>query len=718
MAAVVALGAGCVIVRIPEVTSWTSSDLLALAALTATGILVEQFSISIRHRTETENFVLTDAVWVPALLLGRPSVLILAVVLTTVIGQTVKRWAWYKIAFNAGQFALAITAAEAIRSLFPGANTLGLEMWGAAVAAMAGFFVVNEVLVAMIISRIEREPLGSILVLPAGLNLFHAAANITIGMIATLVWVTGPAQLPLVLAPVALSFLAYRGWFQSNQEERQAKELMRTLYEAGQTLFGRLDMRFDFRPFLGEVGRMVNASQVQLVMVDGDTVRLQTSERDLETRVRIEGRTPAEHLSPAIDDFTHVAPIILGGETIGALAVRRRPTLSPSEASLIDALASQVSTKEENERLFRGAEHQRSHLADVIANSSDGIFVVGADGMVGSWNPAMERISRVRERDAVGRPVATVLRSSAEGDGADEPAMLALVPGASQSIQITRGDGTQRWIRYAANPLPGDHGEPAFVVVASDVTAEMQTERMKADFVATVSHELRTPLTPLKGFLLNLREADGSLPAETRREYYDIMIRQTERLEKLIGDLLDASTLNAGGLSIESSLVELGRFVPEHLEEALRYPLARPIGLTMSDEPVWIHADPFRIGQVLANLLSNAFKYSPPDGAVRVEISGIDGRAVIAVHDEGDGIPPEDHVRVFDRFYRVENGLTRNTSGAGLGLYIAKHLVEAMGGALTLSSVVGKGTSFFVSLPRIDPDIIEAAEGSQLAPAV
>jgi PAS domain S-box-containing protein len=719
MGAVVALGALCVAVRLPEIAGWTSRDLVALTVLVVAGTLAEQFNISIRHRTETENFTLTDAVWVPALLLGKPSVLTFAVVLATVFGQALKRWAWYKILFNASQFAVAITAAELVHAAVAGSGTVGTAMWISAILAMGAFFVVNEVVVAMIIASIEREPLRRVLVLPAGLNLFHAAANVTLGMIATLALSTGPEQLPLLIAPLALCFLAYRGWFQANQEDQQAKELMRTLYEAGCALEGRVDESFDFQPFLDLVSRMVNApgdSAVQLVLFDGDSVRHLAYGCEPRVAARVEGRSPAEHLDPAADESTHVAAIGFADHAVGALAVRRRPPLSPSEAALVDALASQLATKQENRELFRETERQRSYLSDVIANSSDGIFVVDAGGRVLSWNPAMERIARVPTSAAEGSAIGEILDARLMEGEADLPGSIPIVAGGTHAVLIARPDGTERWIRYATNSMPGDGTDPSFVVVARDVTAEIEADRLKADFVATVSHELRTPLTPLKGFLLTLRNADGELPEGTRREYYDIMLRQAERLERLITDLLDTSQLESGRVPLEPRLADLRVLIPEQVEEAMRLPGARPIELELPDEPAWVRADTFRLGQALLNLLSNAFKYSPPDGPVALVVSATGSHVAIEVQDRGPGIPADEQGRIFERFYRVESGLTRTTGGAGLGLYISKRLIEQMGGTMSVRSESGAGSTFRVTLPRVDQRLIDGMQAGRIEP--
>src|SRR5205807_709112 len=139
-----------------------------------------------------------------------------------------------------------------------------------------------------------------------------------------------------------------------------------------------------------------------------------------------------------------------------------------------------------------------------------------------------------------------------------------------------RRDESERWIRYTSNSMPArDGGAKAFVVVARDVTAELEAEQMKGDFVATVSHELRTPLTPLKGFLMSLEQGLVEDSAEARHEYYSIMLRQAERLERLINDLLDVSRIDSGKVTMEPLVIQLGEFLAEQVREAEQQPGAR-----------------------------------------------------------------------------------------------------------------------------------------------
>ncbi len=558
------VAAAAILMRVPELRTWTWQDVVATAGLALAAGLSEQFTVGVAHRTETENFSVTDALWVPALILAPQSVLTFSVVLGTLAGHAFRRWAWYKVVFNASQFVLSITAAELVYSRFDLPPTFSLMTWVACALAMSAYFVVNELSVALIISRVEEYSLRQVVLLPGGLNILHAAGNLTIGMLAALVWSNGPVGLPLLIAPIVLSFFAYRGWLQNKREEerRQERDRMLTLYEAGRALFGPLDASFDFQPFLALVRRLVDAAGAELALRDDEQLRVYSSESGQYLVVPNETGTedPAAYVGARPGLSTYLAPVRDGATGTGVLAVHRAAELSAAERTLVDALASQVSARQQNEQLFNETLEQRGHLADVVGSSSDGIFVLSTDRAVLSWNPAMERITGFRAEEVVGRRLGEVLRihSEPEDDGSPDN---GLVLGASEpgDALILRRDGSQRWIRYSSSGMPDRHGAGAsHVVTARDVTAELEADQMKSDFVATVSHELRTPLTPLKGLLQSLDQGLIEDTPETRREYHAIMLRQADRLERLINDLLDVSRIDAGGLEIDGRPVELG----------------------------------------------------------------------------------------------------------------------------------------------------------------
>jgi two-component system phosphate regulon sensor histidine kinase PhoR len=236
------------------------------------------------------------------------------------------------------------------------------------------------------------------------------------------------------------------------------------------------------------------------------------------------------------------------------------------------------------------------------------------------------------------------------------------------------------------------------VVVAHDVTAEVQADQLKHDFVSLVSHELRTPLTPLKGFLRSLLDGVVEDAPEARYEYYRIMLRQTERLERLIADLLDVSQIESGNLLIEPQQIELGYLIRRQVND---YEQQHPSRILFhgAAAPLLVCADAMRVEQVVSNLISNALKYAPRETPIEVSVTAADGRAVVSVRDHGPGIAGPERERVFERFYRSDSATAGRTKGVGLGLFIARNLVEAMGGELGVSSKLGEGSTFAFALP-------------------
>ncbi len=703
----VALAAIGVLLRVPEIRTWSWEEVAATAGLALAAALSEQFTVAVRHRTEAENFSVTDALWVPALILVPPSVLTLSVLLGSLAGHAYRRWAWYKVAFNASQFVVAITVAEFVYRLFDLPSQFGFMTWVACAIAMSCYFAVNEISVALIISRVEELPLREVVLLPGGLNLLHAGGNLTIGMLAALVWHAGPVGLPLLMAPVVLSFFAYRGWVQNKREEEQRREgdRMRTLYEAGRSLVAPLDANFDFQPFLGFVRRLVDAAATELALRDEAGVRAYSSDSGLCLTVPPElgPADPKTFVSARLGLATYIATVRNEADEVGILAVHRTTELSPSERALVDSLASQVSARHRNQQLFDETVEQRGHLADVVGSSSDGIFVVSGAGTVRSWNPAMERITGFLAEEVVGRRSGDVLRIAAGSEAVGStPMELALGIVEPQDTLILRRDGSDRWIRYSSSAMPERQGGgTSHVVTARDVTAELEAEQMKRDFVATVSHEFRTPLTPLKGLLQSLNKGLVEDSPESRREYDAIMLRQVERLERLISDLLDVSRFDSGHLTMDTAPVELGPLLEHEIADASQLTGAREVRFERPDDAVWVIADQLRLGQIVTNLLSNAFKYSPEEAPVTVRLTKLEDVARISVQDRGDGIAIDDQARVFERFYRADKGLTRTAGGFGLGLFIARRLAEAMGGGLVLSSRPGEGSTFSVSLPLL-----------------
>jgi signal transduction histidine kinase len=223
--------------------------------------------------------------------------------------------------------------------------------------------------------------------------------------------------------------------------------------------------------------------------------------------------------------------------------------------------------------------------------------------------------------------------------------------------------------------------------------------------LATVAHEFRNALTPLKGYLTILAK-DGHRPGEVpgeEGEGFRVMLRQADRLERLVSDLLAASTISSGRVPIVPEPMDLRALVLEQME-TVRATAGRTIALRSPARPVRVVADPLRVSQVLANLVSNAVRYSPPGSAVTITLAVSEDRVILSVRDEGPGIPVEEQDRLFVPFARTTGGEgSARVDGTGLGLYVSRALVQGMGGRMWVVSRPHRGSTFSFSLPRENP---------------
>jgi signal transduction histidine kinase len=260
------------------------------------------------------------------------------------------------------------------------------------------------------------------------------------------------------------------------------------------------------------------------------------------------------------------------------------------------------------------------------------------------------------------------------------------------------------------------HGGPPIgrIFVLRDVTRETEAERMRTALVSSVSHELRSPLTAIKGYTDTLL-GDPSWDEASRQEFLEIIASSADKLARLVDDLLDAAKLEAGVLRLEREPVRVERIVRQVVDRCVALAPGREFTVEVAPDLPLAYADPGRLDQMLTNLVENAIKYSPDGGSIAVRAGGgPDDAITISVADHGIGIAPQDAEQLFQRFYRVDNQVTRTTKGTGLGLYICKSLAEAHGGRIWLTSTPGEGSTFSFTLPRL----VEDAPQPVPAPAV
>lgn len=265
-------------------------------------------------------------------------------------------------------------------------------------------------------------------------------------------------------------------------------------------------------------------------------------------------------------------------------------------------------------------------------------------------------------------------------------------------------EGGRRTLRVQATPLTGPEGTSrGLVLLLADTTAVRRLEQIRKDFVDNVSHELKTPLTTLRGYVETL--LDGAhQDARTRVQFLHTMHLNAERMHRIVEDLLNLSRIESQGRQIERAPIDVGDLAARVLDERRPDAATREVRLTLRDEcgPALYRGNSFMLERALSNLIDNAIKYGGQGKEVRLRVAREAGLLLLEVSDEGTGIPAAHLPRLFERFYRVDRGRSRELGGTGLGLAIVKHVAIAHGGEATVASEPGRGAVFTLRLPWID----------------
>jgi two-component system phosphate regulon sensor histidine kinase PhoR len=363
---------------------------------------------------------------------------------------------------------------------------------------------------------------------------------------------------------------------------------------------------------------------------------------------------------------------------------------------------------DELESKIKEVSEDRAQLLAMLSAMIEGIMVLDYRGVILQVNPALERMFSLDRYDWRGRPYGEVIRH----EGLNE-----LV---SRVLETRTGEGNEiilfpsgRCLRIEASMAGGRlENEACVVLVFHDMTELRRLEKIRKDFVANVSHELRTPLTSIKGYVEALIDGGTDEP-DTAAQFLDIILRQSNRLNLILDDLLQLSQIESGQVLLRKDPVDL-RSVLERTVAFIK-PLAdkkhHTVGVSLPDQVPLIAGDEDRLVQVFINLLDNAVKYTPDGGAISVDLrlsSGhrkpaIEEGLEVHVSDSGIGIPESDRPRVFERFYRVDKARSRELGGTGLGLAIVKHIVEGHGGLVRVEGNQPRGSRFIVNFPATKP---------------
>jgi PAS domain S-box-containing protein len=350
-----------------------------------------------------------------------------------------------------------------------------------------------------------------------------------------------------------------------------------------------------------------------------------------------------------------------------------------------------------------------------------GIFMLDPDGRVASWNEGARRIKGYEAEEILGRHFSVFYPASAKASGfPDHELEVARAVGRFEDEGWrVRKDGTQFWANVVITALFGDDGSLlGFAKVTRDLTerrAAQQREledarrladaeassRAKSGFLAAMSHELRTPLNAISGYAQLMQEGIAGPVSEQQREYLTRIITSQQHLLAIVNDLLNYSRIEAGEVAYEREPVSMREVVDRVL--AMVTPQAERKGLELTTgrcgTEIVALADQLKTEQVLLNLVSNAVKFTPDGGAVTVSCGRIERAVTIEVRDDGPGIPEDKQQDIFEPFVQLGRTLTSTHEGAGLGLAISRDLARAMGGDVTVESILGAGSTFVLRLP-------------------
>jgi PAS domain S-box-containing protein len=372
------------------------------------------------------------------------------------------------------------------------------------------------------------------------------------------------------------------------------------------------------------------------------------------------------------------------------------------------------------------AEHERGWLAAIVNSTDDAIVSKTLDGIITSWNPAATRLFGYEPAEIIGRPITTIIPPELQ---AEEVQILARLRAGErvdhfETMRVAK-DGHRIEVSLTASPICNEDGTIVGASkVARDITERKRSERLlreasrqKDEFIATLAHELRNPLAPICAAAELLKEAKSLAPE--LRAATTILERQARQMTHLVDDLLDVSRITSGRIRLQPEPVELTELLKNVIEsyrqsaESARH----QVTFAASGEPVYVTGDRIRLTQIFSNILHNAVKYTPPGGRVDIALHTEGRHAQVRIRDNGVGIPRERLEHIFEPFTQLDRSFQHADGGLGIGLTLAKRLIELHQGRIEARSEGhGKGTEFLVRLPRGAAGTARAAAAAHAEP--
>jgi PAS domain S-box-containing protein len=616
---------------------------------------------------------------------------------------------WTKAAFNVAMWTLAAVAGAvtygAVTHALPGNGGRLLAVAAGTLAVIA----TNQLAFTGAIWLASGRPLGA---RQPGLErhvvigrLITATATMAFGVVLAGARMWSPWAVAFAFVPLLLLHWASRGYAETRADRVRLAGLQRITHE----LSVSMDVEGAVPLFLNETRKAFEATRAELwLSLDGRLTRAYDDgmdNADDEDELRrwlhdiLSTNEGASHRQHPAHRSTIVAPLRSGEKTYGALCLFDREGMEgfeDGELAVASALTGELVGFIERAKLVESILDERAKLAQIIDQTSDGILTLSPDGRIRSWNKAIEQITGYFAVEMVGTAHLGLIRpcdESGKDVRLDRWVNLTELP---ERVQVRTASDETRWLSCSFTRAAGSPDqEEMLIVVARDVTAAHELERLKDDFVAVVSHELRTPLVPIKGWASMLLSRGDRMTAAQQRDALESIQTQAQRLERLVLNILDASRIE-GRSDQTGTNVDVSVVAARVVEEMVPTAGTRVVRLHGAGEPHVAYGQAVWIERALANLLANAIKYAPPSTPVEVTVSQEDAEVVVRVTDRGPGIPAAWTERIFERFERVPG--TDTQTGTGLGLYITRQLVTAMGGRVEVEPSEGRGTIFTMRL--------------------
>ncbi len=556
-----------------------------------------------------------------------------------------------------------------------------------------------------------------------------------------------------------------RALAEAMRELKEERDRVETLYRITSQLSASLDLDHVLNRALKLVVEAVGAEQASILMLDQETKQLICrAALGTDTKLPVGGKPTrftlgqgfagwvAEHheaaILPNVQQDTRWIPSrnnaqeqgsamgvpLIASDQVQGVLMLFHPQPHHFDADhllLVETAAIQVANAINNAELYRLIVHQSEQLGNtlkaqkveaaksqaILEGVADGVIVTDTHGQVILFNAAAERILELPRKEALRRSINEMLGlyGSQARDWMERVSRWATGKETypAEEYLAARFDIGEQVVSVHLAPVLMEKEFLGTVSVFRDVTAEVEAERAKTEFVSTVSHELRTPMTSIKGYVKLLLMGAVGVLTEEQQNFLSVIDSNVDRLTILVNDLLDISRIESGRLALSPSVVQLDEIIEQVILEMQARALDQGLDI-WADVPPNIPdvvADPDRVIQVLTNLVANACNYTLAGGKVWISVRTNGNQVHVSVSDTGIGISEEDREKIFERFFRSEDTVVQEAPGTGLGLSIVQSLVERQGGQVWVESELGQGSTFTFSIPIAELDDVARLNG-------